>query len=120
MKWTEKYAHSIICMDYEHHDMILPTTSSHSKQTSDFIVVQLVKSRSRKSSSLLVKQVKRGGEKTEHCASSGVAKALRPCSAFGDKSKTKRDTITSRELVMQIIDLIALYCLRVQTHKRPW
>jgi hypothetical protein len=107
-------------MDYEHHDMILHTTSSPRKQTSGFIIVQLVKSLARKSFSLLIKQVKRDGERTEHCASSGVAKARGPCSAFGDKSKTKRDTPTSRGLVMQIFDLIALHWLGVQAHKRPW
>jgi hypothetical protein len=47
------------CMDYEPHDMVLHATSSHSKQTSDFTIVELVKSLSRTSSSLLVKS---GGE----------------------------------------------------------
>jgi hypothetical protein len=59
-------------------------------------------------------------ERAKTCASSCVAKALRACSAFGDKSKTKRDTTTSRELVMQIFDLIALPWLGFQAHKRAW
>jgi hypothetical protein len=52
-------------MDYEPHDMVLHATSSHSKQASGFISVQPVKSLSGKSFSLLVKQEKRDGERTE-------------------------------------------------------
>jgi hypothetical protein len=59
-----------LCMDYEPHDMVLHATSLRSKQTSDFTIVHFVKSLSRKSSSLLVKQEKRDGERTERRASS--------------------------------------------------
>lgn len=38
----------------------------------------------------------------------GTGQALRAYSALGDQSKTKRDTTTSRQLVMQLCDLIAL------------
>ena len=38
----------------------------------------------------------------------GSGQALRAYSALGDQSKTKRDTTTSRQLVMQLCDLIAL------------
>jgi hypothetical protein len=49
-----------------------------------------------------------------------TGQALRAGSAPLDKLKTKRDTTTSRQLVMRMSDLIVLCWLGVQAHRRPW
>jgi hypothetical protein len=89
-------------MDYEPHDRVLHDTSSHSKQTSDFPIVELVKS--------LCSSNRRRGMERELSAALLLAtgRALCADSAPFDKRKINRDITTSRHLVMLMSDLIAL------------
>jgi hypothetical protein len=49
-----------------------------------------------------------------------TGQALRADSVPLDILKTQSDTPTSRQLVMQMSGLIALFRLGLQAHRRPW
>jgi hypothetical protein len=91
-----------ICMDYPPHDMVLHATSSYSKQA----LFQVMSSE--KALLCLAIRDERDGERTE-CWSSPVGRlGAAPWKSRAGSQKTEGGIITSRTLVMQVLDPFAL------------